>query len=110
MRLQDAPTTEVHVDIAAPPGVVWPFVVDINVPAAFSTEFQGAEWIDPPPRLGVRFLGRNENPRIGRWETTSTVVEFEELGMEAVWRIEVEDFPAFIVVDDKGNDFFAAFR
>ena len=34
-------------------------------------------------------------------------VEYEELGMEAVWRIEVEDFPAFIVVDDKGNDFFA---
>jgi fumarate hydratase class I len=34
------------------------------------------------------------------------VVEFEELGMEAVWRIEVEDFPAFIVIDDKGNDFF----
>ncbi|WP_350333704.1 fumarate hydratase [Coralliovum pocilloporae] len=35
-------------------------------------------------------------------------VEFEELGMEAIWRIEVEDFPAFIVVDDKGNDFFQA--
>ncbi|MDO5092324.1 MAG: fumarate hydratase [Propionibacteriaceae bacterium] len=35
------------------------------------------------------------------------VVEYEELGMEAIWRIEVEDFPAFIVVDDKGNDFFA---
>jgi fumarate hydratase class I len=35
------------------------------------------------------------------------VLEFEELGMEAVWRIEVEDFPAFIVVDDKGNDFYA---
>ncbi|SHJ75959.1 fumarase, class I, homodimeric [Tessaracoccus bendigoensis DSM 12906] len=35
------------------------------------------------------------------------VVEYEELGMEAVWKIEVEDFPAFIVVDDKGNDFFA---
>ena len=34
------------------------------------------------------------------------VVEFEELGMEAVWRIEVENFPAFIVTDDKGNDFF----
>jgi len=34
------------------------------------------------------------------------IVEYEELGMEAVWRIEVEDFPAFIVVDDKGNDFF----
>ena len=35
------------------------------------------------------------------------VVEYEELGMEAIWRIEVEDFPAFIVVDDKGNDFFS---
>ena len=35
------------------------------------------------------------------------VLEYPELGMEAVWRIEVQDFPAFIVVDDKGNDFFA---
>jgi len=34
------------------------------------------------------------------------VIEYEELGMEAIWRIEVEKFPAFIVVDDKGNDFF----
>ena len=34
-------------------------------------------------------------------------VEYEELGMEAVWRIDVVDFPAFIVVDDKGNDFFS---
>ncbi len=33
-------------------------------------------------------------------------IEFEDLGMEAIWRIEVEDFPAFIVTDDKGNDFF----
>jgi len=37
------------------------------------------------------------------------VLEYPELGMEAVWRIEVVDFPAFIVVDDKGNDFFAGF-
>jgi fumarate hydratase class I len=34
------------------------------------------------------------------------VVEYPELGMEAIWRIEVESFPAFIVIDDKGNDFF----
>ena len=38
-----------------------------------------------------------------------SLVEYPELGMEAVWRIEVEDFPAFIVVDDKGNDFFSGF-
>ncbi len=35
--------------------------------------------------------------------------EFEDLGMEAIWQIEVENFPAFIVIDDKGNDFFAPF-
>jgi fumarate hydratase class I len=34
------------------------------------------------------------------------VVEYPELGMEAIWRIEVVDFPAFIIIDDKGNDFF----
>ena len=36
------------------------------------------------------------------------VLEWPELGMEAVWKIEVEDFPAFVVVDDKGNDFFTS--
>jgi fumarate hydratase, class I len=39
--------------------------------------------------------------------TKVEVLEYPELGMEAVWRIEVRDFPAFIIVDDKGNDFFA---
>jgi fumarate hydratase class I len=39
--------------------------------------------------------------------TRVEVLEYPELGMEAVWKIEVSDFPAFIIVDDKGNDFFA---
>ena len=39
--------------------------------------------------------------------TNVSVLEYPELGMEAVWKIEVRDFPAFIIVDDKGNDFFA---
>jgi len=38
--------------------------------------------------------------------TNVEVVEYEELGMEAIWKIDVVDFPAFIIVDDKGNDFF----
>lgn len=42
--------------------------------------------------------------------TKVEVQEFEELGMEAIWKIEIENFPAFIVVDDKGNDFFAEFK
>jgi fumarate hydratase class I len=40
--------------------------------------------------------------------TKVEVLDFADLGMESVWRIEVKDFPAFLVVDDKGNDFFAA--
>ena len=36
-------------------------------------------------------------------------MEYPELGMEAIWKIRVEDFPAFILVDDKGNDFFKKF-
>jgi fumarate hydratase class I len=40
--------------------------------------------------------------------TKVEVLEYAELGMEAVWKIEVQNFPAFIVVDDKGNDFFDA--
>ena len=34
------------------------------------------------------------------------VLEYPELGMEAIWKIEVENFPAFVIIDDKGNDFF----
>jgi len=37
------------------------------------------------------------------------MLEYPELGMEAVWKIEVENFPAFIVVDDKGHDFYGGF-
>ena len=37
------------------------------------------------------------------------IIEFPELGMEAIWEIQVENFPAFIVIDDKGNDFYAQF-
>jgi fumarate hydratase class I len=39
--------------------------------------------------------------------TKVEVLDYEDLGMEAVWKIDVKDFPAFMVVDDKGNDFFA---
>ena len=48
----------------------------------------------PAARLALDCIKSQEN------------IEYPELGMEAVWKIEVEDFPAFIVVDDKGNDFF----
>jgi fumarate hydratase, class I len=40
--------------------------------------------------------------------THKELIEFPELGMEAIYKITVKDFPAFILVDDKGNDFFQA--
>jgi len=59
---------------------------------------------------GGFYLGSIGGPaaRLAQDNITSVdVLDFPELGMEAVWKIEVRDFPAFVVVDDKGNDFFA---
>lgn len=61
-------------------------------------------------RHGGFYLGSIGGPaaRLAKDSIRSVeVLEYPELGMEAVWRIEVEDFPAFIVIDDKGNDFYA---
>ncbi|MFP5519720.1 MAG: fumarate hydratase [Bdellovibrionia bacterium] len=58
---------------------------------------------------GGFYLGSIGGPaaRLGKECITKVeVLEYQELGMEAVWKIEVKDFPAFIIVDDKGNDFF----
>ena len=59
---------------------------------------------------GGFYLGSIGGPaaRLGKECITSVeTVEYEELGMEAIFMITVKDFPAFIIVDDKGNDFFA---
>jgi fumarate hydratase class I len=64
---------------------------------------------DACKRHGGFYLGSIGGPaaRLAKECITKVeVLEYEELGMEAVWRIEVVDFPAFIVVDDKGNDFY----
>jgi fumarate hydratase, class I len=64
---------------------------------------------DACKRHGGFYLGSIGGPaaRLAQDCITSVeVLEYPELGMEAVWKIEVHDFPAFIVVDDKGNDFF----
>jgi fumarate hydratase, class I len=58
---------------------------------------------------GGFYLGSIGGPaaRLGKECITKVeVLDFQELGMEAVWKIEVKDFPAFIILDDKGNDFF----
>jgi nitroreductase len=74
-RLANGPGVTVEVDIGARPAEVWPVVTDIGFPAEFSSEFDGAEWLDEPGP-GARFRGHNSLP--GReWETESHVVVWE---------------------------------
>ena len=74
----DGPGVTVEVDIKAPPTDVWPYISDIQLPARFSDEFQGAEWLSDTPEVGATFLGRNQNENLGDWEVTCHVAGYEE--------------------------------
>ncbi len=100
-RYADKPVVAVNVVVAAAPQLVWDLVTDINLPARFSAEFQGAEWLEgDAPALGARFVGYNER-KTAKWNTTCTVVEFEPLqrfayavedvtNPAAVWQFELD--------------------
>jgi hypothetical protein len=94
MRFADAPEVSVRTTVAAPPATVWAFVTDIGLPARFSPEFQGAEWLDGAdgPELGARFRGRNHNERMGTWEVTCTVMWCEP-GRTFGWVVGDVDAP-----------------
>lgn len=79
VRYADSPSITITVEVAATPAVLWPLISDIDVPARFSAEFQGAEWIEGAvgPARGARFRGTNEHPVVGRWTTECTVVDCE---------------------------------
>ena len=74
----DGPGVTVEVDVKAPPTDVWPYISDIQLPARFSDEFQGAEWLSDTPEVGATFLGRNQNENLGDWEVTCHVAGYEE--------------------------------
>lgn len=94
MRYADSPTVEATVHVEASPGRVWPLVSDIALVAATSEELQEAHWLPAPdgpteggaPAVGHRFRGRNAHPRVGEWETVSTVVECDE-GRRFAWAV-----------------------
>lgn len=95
MRYADSPTVSVDVHIEASPAVVWAIVTDINLPARFSSEFQGAEWLDGAtgPRVGARFKGRNQHSAVGEWETTSAITACDnERRLE--WAVTDPDNPS----------------
>lgn len=95
LRFADCPTTEAELVIAAPPAAVWPLVCDIGMPARFSSEFQGGNWLDgvTGPALGAKFRGRNYHEAAGSWETVSTIFEFEP-ERSFGWAVGDPDVPA----------------
>ena len=97
----DGPGVTVEIDIDASPSDVWALVSDINLPARFSDEFQGADWIDPEPCVGATFAGRNKNENMGEWEVVCTIMDYspekvfawnasDAENPAAQWRFEIE--------------------
>jgi len=102
MKYADGPTAEVEIVVAAPIERVWALVTDIDLPAQFSSEFLGAEWMDEQRGLGAKFVGRNHHTAMGEWQTTSWVNRYEPLRAfgwavsdidqpSATWWFELED-------------------
>jgi hypothetical protein len=102
MRYADLPTAEVSVVVQAPIDRLWALVTDIELPARFSSELQGAEWLDETgPAVNARFVGRSAHPAIGQWETTCVVTRLDDDRVfewavgdpdhpSARWRFELE--------------------
>lgn len=79
--------------VDAPVERVWQLVSDVNLPAEFSGEFQGATWVDDGPALGARFVGRNAHAALGSWETTCWVTRYEP-GRGFGWAVSDPDNPS----------------
>jgi len=92
--LADGPGTIAEIDIAAPPSVVWPIISDINLSAAYSPEFQHAEWVDPDGSVGIgsQFVGTNHNDTFGEFKVPSFIDAFEP-GVAFGWRTSDMDNP-----------------
>lgn len=107
MKYADGPTVEVAVVIDAPAERVWALISDIDLPARFSSEFQGSHWMDGAtgPAPGARFVGRNRHPATGEWETTCVVTECEP-GRSFGWAVGDADYPSAswrFDIEDEGS-------
>ncbi|GIX46715.1 MAG: hypothetical protein KatS3mg131_0926 [Candidatus Tectimicrobiota bacterium] len=87
MRLQDCPTLEVEMVIAAPPMRVWQLVTDLERMGQWSPEYRGGAWLDGAtgPAVGARFKGYNER-KGRRWESVATIIAAEP-GRLVAWAV-----------------------
>lgn len=76
-RYADKPTVQVQTWIAAPPKRVWELVSDVDMMPTMSQELQSIEWLDgaTEPSVGARFVGHNAHEALGKWASTSEVIE-----------------------------------
>jgi uncharacterized protein YndB with AHSA1/START domain len=107
MRYADGPTTQAEVLIEAPTERVWELVSDIELPTRFSSELQGASWLDGAgPAVGARFTGRSAHIAAGEWETVCVVTVFER-GRAFEWAVGDPAFPSatwrFDLVEEDGR-------
>ncbi len=107
-RYADNPTVQVETWIEASPERVWELVSDIELMPRLSPELQSVEWRDggTGPELGARFIGWSEHDALGRWQTTSHIVDFDP-PRSFGWAVEDPDNPTaswrFTVVPDAGG-------
>lgn len=95
-RIKDGPGVVAEIDTEARPKKVWEVISDINMPALFSDEFIGAEWVSEGPRgVGSRFIGRNSIQGVRQWETECIVTQWIEREVFE-WRITDSDNPGAI--------------
>ena len=88
----DEPGTWAEIVVAAPVDTVWTLVSDINLPAQFSEEFLGAEWVDDVPAVGASFVGRNQMDAIGEWQVPCFVEVLDE-GRSFGWSTVDRELP-----------------
>ncbi len=99
-RVVDGQGVVVEIDTDSPPAALWPLVSDVELPARFSGEFLGADWVDGShgadgPGVGSTFVGRNEIPDVFAWEVTCHVTEWDPPSCFE-WRVTDPDNPGAI--------------
>ena len=96
MRFADRPSMAKDIHIEASPETVWAVCTDLPRFGEWSPENRGGEWVDADgPAEGAQFLGRQEHPARGQWETTCTVSDFRPTEAFA-WRLGDPDNPGAV--------------